>query len=187
VRFYRQPPIYFIGWLSEEPPHWGEHWGNDWDQHRHGWDKWDHRVHQKPAPLPLYQRQYSGDSYPRQVEQQHELHYRNYRYQSRDPLVQQRHQQQSVQRAPTYQGNSTAARTQLPKSEGTKSQGSTTITTQHAKQPVQEHKQQPKTEEIQHEQQMQRSQDRESRPQGNDAARESNRGQGRDQEHGRDR
>ncbi|MFZ2160937.1 MAG: hypothetical protein WAW02_01850 [Sideroxyarcus sp.] len=92
VRYFRRPPAYFYGWRIDAPPRWGDHWGHDWERHRKGWDKWNHGVRHKPAPLPLYQRQYSGESYPRQVEQQHELHRRNYRYQPRDPVVRQRQQ-----------------------------------------------------------------------------------------------
>lgn len=101
VRFYLSPPVFFLGWYFDEPPHWGEHWGHDWERHRRGWDRWDRRIHVKPAPLPTYQRQYSADRYPRQFEQQHELEQKNYRYRARDPFVQQRRPQ--VQRAPSPQ------------------------------------------------------------------------------------
>lgn len=99
VRYYRVPPGYFYGWRPDAPPRWGEYWGRDWEQHRRGWDKWDRRSAPAPAPLPVYQRQYSGDRYP-QVEQQQSLHSRNYRYQPRDPVVRQQYQGQAVQRAP---------------------------------------------------------------------------------------
>ena len=52
-----------------------------------------------PAPLPSYQRQYSGNRYPH-VEQQQALQSRNYRYQPRDTVVQQHYQTQRVQSAP---------------------------------------------------------------------------------------
>ena len=55
----------FAGWRSDAPPRWGEHWGNDWEQHRSGWDQWNRSSAPAPAPLPVYQRQYSGDRYPR--------------------------------------------------------------------------------------------------------------------------
>lgn len=99
VRYYRSPPVFFFGWISSEPPHWGEHWGHDWEQHRHGWDKWDHRIHVKPAPLPVYQREYSGDRYPRQEQQQLELQQKHYHYQPRFPLIQHPHQE-PLQSAP---------------------------------------------------------------------------------------
>jgi hypothetical protein len=197
VRYYVQPPIYFQVWWIEEPPHWGEHWGHDWEQHRHGWNTWDRNVHQKPAPLPLYQRQYSGDRYPRQVEQQHELHYRNYRYQARDPLVQQRHRQEAVQggpvqreiqrapqergsmpqdiqrSAPRQQGDSTAPRTPTPQRSGVKELAP--VSPKQERPAVQYRRQQPQPDAGQREQQIQRSpgetrqQDRGTRQQGSES------------------
>ncbi|HMA31328.1 MAG TPA: hypothetical protein VKT00_05885 [Casimicrobiaceae bacterium] len=87
VRYYRQPPAYFHGWSSNEPPHWGAYWGNDWEQHRRGWDEWNRRAAPRPAPLPVYQRHYSGNGYPG-VEQQRQLESRNYRYAPRDAFAQ---------------------------------------------------------------------------------------------------
>jgi len=94
VRYYRVPPPYFRGWHADAPPRWDEHWGHDWAQQRRGWDQWDHRSVPPRAPLPTYQRQYSGDRYPHQVEQQQALRNQNYRYQPRDPEVRQHYQQQ---------------------------------------------------------------------------------------------
>jgi len=99
VRYYRDPPAYFYGWRREAPPRWGDHWGNDWEQHRRGWDHWNRRSAPAPAPLPVYQRKYSGDRYP-QAEQQREMHQQNYRYQPRDVMVRQHDQAPAVQRAP---------------------------------------------------------------------------------------
>ena len=93
VRYYRNPPAYFHGWQRDAPPRWGEHWGNEWAQQRSGWDRWNRRAAPAPAPLPVYQRQYSGNRYP-QVEQQQALHSRNYRYQPRDAAAPQHSQQQ---------------------------------------------------------------------------------------------
>jgi len=87
VRYYRMPPAYFIGWQFDTAPRWGDHWGRDWNQRKSGWDRWDHRSIPSPAPLPTYQRNYSGDRYPRQVERQKELRQKNYGFQSRDPVV----------------------------------------------------------------------------------------------------
>ena len=100
VRYYRHPPAYFRGWRPDAPPRWGQHWGRGWEQHRRGWDKWQRGSAPARAPLPTYQRQYSGDRYPRQVEQQHSLHRQNYRYQPRDRAVRQHFQQQERQRTP---------------------------------------------------------------------------------------
>lgn len=99
VRYYRDPPAYFRSWRSDAPPRWGEHWGNEWEQRRSGWDRWNRSSAPAPAPLPVYQRQYSGDRYPR-VEQQQALHSQNYRYEPRDPVVRQHYKEQAAQTAP---------------------------------------------------------------------------------------
>lgn len=103
VRYYLHPPAYFTGWRLSSPPRWGSHWGHDWEQHRRGWDKWDRRSAPPPAPRPSYQRQYSGNHYPQQVERQQELHQQNYRYQPRDPVVQRRYQERTAPRTPAQQ------------------------------------------------------------------------------------
>ncbi|MBN8778191.1 MULTISPECIES: hypothetical protein [unclassified Thiobacillus] len=89
VRYYRQPPPYFRDWRADAPPHWGDHWGHEWERRRSGWDHWDPRSAPAPAPLPAYQRNYSGDRYPRAVEQQHTIRSEYYRYQPREPVTQQ--------------------------------------------------------------------------------------------------
>ena len=101
VRYYRQPPVYFGGWRRNAPPRWGQHWGREWEQRRGGWDRWRRGSVPAPAPLPVYQRQYTGDRYPRQVEQQQRLRNEHYRYQPRDKAVRQHFQQQNAQRATT--------------------------------------------------------------------------------------
>jgi hypothetical protein len=99
VRYYRRAPVYFHGWRADAPPRWGEHWGNAWAQQRSGWDRWNHNAAPPPAPLPSYQRQYSGNRYPR-VEQQPVLNSQYYRHQPKDAAVQQHYQQQGVQGRP---------------------------------------------------------------------------------------
>ena len=99
VRYYRQPPAYFHGWAGNAPPRWGEHWGNAWERRRHGWDTWSRSAVPRPAPLPVYQRQYSGNRYPG-VEQQQALQRQNYRYQPQAAVVQHHVQPQPVQSAP---------------------------------------------------------------------------------------
>jgi hypothetical protein len=86
VRYYRSPPVYFRGWRADAPPRWGEHWGNDWQQRRDGWDRRDRSRPPPPAPLPIYQRKFPQERYP-QAEQQPQVHEKNYRYQPRDPVV----------------------------------------------------------------------------------------------------
>ena len=99
VRYYRAPPVYFRGWRSDAPPRWGQHWGNEWQQQRNGWDRWQRNAAPAPAPLPNYQRAYTGDRYPR-AEQQDALRNQKYRYQPRDAEVRQRFQTPTVQQTP---------------------------------------------------------------------------------------
>lgn len=99
VRYYRVPPPYFRGWRPDAPPRWSEHWGQEWDQRRSGWDRWNRGAAPVPAPLPIYQRRYPGNSYPH-AEQQPSLHDRNYRYQPRDAVVRQHYEEQAVKRVP---------------------------------------------------------------------------------------
>jgi hypothetical protein len=94
VLYYRHPPTYFGGWQRDAPPRWGDHWGHDWERQRGGWDRWDRRSAPAPAPLPVYQRQYSGNRYPQQAEQQHELRTQNYRHEPADTAVKKVYQEQ---------------------------------------------------------------------------------------------
>jgi hypothetical protein len=93
VRYYRQPPPYFRGWRDDRPPRWGQHWGHDWERRHHGWDRWDRRQAPRPAPLPHYQRQYSGDRYPRDPEQLRSIQSEHYRYRPREAVTRQHFQQ----------------------------------------------------------------------------------------------
>ncbi|MGA8863091.1 MAG: hypothetical protein WBM09_02085 [Gallionella sp.] len=97
VRYYRMPPPYFRGWRADAPPQWGQRWGRDWDQRHGGWDKWDRRTTPRAAPLPSYQRRFTGDSYPRVPEVQHSIQSRKYQYQPREQTTQQYYQQQKQQ------------------------------------------------------------------------------------------
>ena len=98
VRYYRQPPSRFRAWQPNTPPRWGDYWGRNWEQSRSGWDRRDRRDVPAPAPLPNYQRQYSRDQYPRQMEQQREINQERYRYQPRDPIVQRQYQERYEKR-----------------------------------------------------------------------------------------
>ena len=86
VRYYRAAPTTFRSWRAEAPPHWHEHWGGSWASRRAGWDRWDVRSAPAPAPLPVYQREYSRDRYPR-LEQQVAIQSRSYRYEPRDKVT----------------------------------------------------------------------------------------------------
>ena len=81
VRYYERPPQYFSGWQSDQAPRWNDHWGRSWAQRRSDWNRPQQAASIAPAPLPDYQRQYSGKDYPR-GDQQKVLQQQNYRYHS---------------------------------------------------------------------------------------------------------
>jgi len=93
VRYYRQPPPYFRGWHTDTSPRWEERWGRDWERRHIAPDQWSQRSAPEPAPIPGYQRQYSGERYPREDERQHSIRNENYRYQPREPITQERFKQ----------------------------------------------------------------------------------------------
>jgi len=118
VRYYRHPPAYFRGWRPDAPPRWGEHWGRDWEQRRAGWDRWNRAAVPKPAPLPTYQRRYSGDRYPR-ADEQHALNNRNYSYRPRDTMVRDhvRPQVQAASAPPAQERGGKDARERAPRAQ----------------------------------------------------------------------
>ncbi|PKO73116.1 MAG: hypothetical protein CVU23_04395 [Betaproteobacteria bacterium HGW-Betaproteobacteria-17] len=202
VRYYRQPPSYFRGWRPDAPPRWSNHWGRNWEQHRSGWDKWDRRAAPAAAPLPAYQRQYSGDRYPRQVEQQRQLQQERYRYQPRDPVVRQHYQaldqgraapgapmQQNRSGAPEdrnfrQQDGPGAPRSPSPQRGGEDVQRSAPVSTREGGMNVRERS--PQQESDPRRQQAPRSQGRDERTQGRDAIRERGRDQAQDRDRNRD-
>lgn len=124
VRYYRQPPAYFSRWAAYSPPRWEERWGSSWAQQRIGWDRWDRNAVPAAAPLPLYQRNYSGSRYPRVVEQQVTLQRQQYSYRPRDTVVQQYYRQQGVQATQSAQSAQSAASVspgQLKRQQGAQS------------------------------------------------------------------
>lgn len=100
VRYYLLPPVYFRGWHHAAPPRWGHHWGRGWEEKRRGWDRWNHNKVPARAPVPSYQREYTGDRYPKKVEQQKELHNRSYQYQPRDKAVREQWKRYPAQKEP---------------------------------------------------------------------------------------
>ena len=98
VRYYREPPSFFRGWALNAPPRWGQHWGARWEERHRGWDHWNRSAVPAPAPLPTYQRSYTGNRYPRNVEEQRTLETRNYHYQPHDRFAQQHVQGNAPQR-----------------------------------------------------------------------------------------
>lgn len=96
VRYYRHPPPYFHDWRPDRPPRWDEHWGREWVEKRSGWDRWDRRSAPPAAPLPYYQRQYSGERYPHGPETQQTIRREHYRYQPREPVSREHYQKQPL-------------------------------------------------------------------------------------------
>jgi len=216
VRYYRAPPVYFRGWVVDAPPRWGEHWGGTWQQQRSGWDRWNRSAAPAPAPLPVYQRQYSGDRYPR-VEQQQTLRTQNYRYQPNDAVVRQHYQEQAAQRAPAVaqpaqkgaspersrgpqdnqranqpapqqQGGSAPQRSQTPQKGGEDVQRSAPTQAAPQRPAVQDKGQQSQQRADPREQQAPRSSpEKGSVPQGKGASQEQRRGQDKDRDKGEDR
>ena len=93
VRYYHARPAFFeSGWAHDAPPHWGTYWGASWSQRHSGWDRWDRHSAPAPAPLPLYQKSYSGSSYP-SVQQQAVIQTKSYSYQPRESITKTRFQE----------------------------------------------------------------------------------------------
>ncbi len=134
VAYYRRPPVYFKVWGRNSPPHWGEHWGASWERRRSGWDHWDRASVPAPAPLPAYQRQYSGSRYPR-LEQQQVLQTQNYRYQPRDAEVRQQYQARTAQVAPPATGSNVIRNPEPVATAPTPPQQTRQATAQHQKPP----------------------------------------------------
>jgi hypothetical protein len=116
VRYYHHPPAYFHGWAQDMPPRWGDHWGNDWQRERSGWDQWNRNSAPAPAPLPTYQREYSKDRYP-SYEQQRTLQSKNYHFQPHDPVVQRHYQQYVTLKAPAPNQQRSPERQQAPQQQ----------------------------------------------------------------------
>jgi len=177
VRYYRQPPVYFREWRPTEPPRWGQHWGRDWEKNRRGWERWNRSSVPRRAPLPVYQRQYTGERYP-QPERQHELRSQKYRYQPRDRAVRE-HVKYKVERresAPVKRENrqEPAMRAPQQRDEHRSAPQQQVAPPQHQQQAPPQHREERSPKVQKHEQ----------RPQERDMRGESNRGHGREQ--GRD-
>ena len=184
VRYYRQPPVYFRGWRSNKPPRWGQHWGHEWEHRRRGWDRWNRSSAPRPAPLPVYQRQYTGDRYPH-IEQQHTIRTQQYRYQPRDKVIQQ-HFKQVEQKvpAPAQRGRQEATPARSPGQNDQRQQN-------EQKQQREQKQQIDQRQQQQKQQQAPKVQEREQKPQDRGESQEPNQGRGqgqnRDDERGRGR
>lgn len=119
VRYYRLPPPYFRGWRVDAPPRWQEHWGRDWQDRRSGWERRDRHAPPPPrAPLPAYQKHYSGDRYPGELERQRTIRTERYRYQPREEFTRRYDEQRS--RGP---GQQPRGESQQPRGEGPRPHG----------------------------------------------------------------
>ena len=96
VRYYRARPTYFSSWAVDAPPRWDAHWGATWSERRAGWDRWSRSSVPAAAPLPTYQRAYSGTRYP-QFDEQITLQSQRYTYRPRDTVVRERYEQLRAQ------------------------------------------------------------------------------------------
>ncbi|MBX3665377.1 MAG: hypothetical protein KF834_06805 [Burkholderiales bacterium] len=114
VRYYVNPPVYFHGWYVDAAPHWHLYWGPRWTRYRPGWDHWDRRIVYAPAPLPLYQRHYTGNRYPR-GEYRHVIHREHYRYRPHDTALRERSRRQHE--APQAHARPDSRRAPPPQSE----------------------------------------------------------------------
>jgi len=178
VRYYRQPPHYFRGWQPNAPPRWGQHWGHEWERRHSGWNRWNKASAPRRAPLPTYQRHYSGDRYPR-AEQQHTLRNKSYRYQPRDKAVRQHLQRHGDQADPR-------ARSQQPRGENVQRSAPTHVAPQQRPSAPQEQRRQPGATQ-QRERQAPRVQEREQRSHDRGESHDSGRGQGQDKDDERGR
>jgi hypothetical protein len=90
VRYYAAPPPYFRHWRADTPPRWGDRWGRDWVRDHPHWDRPDRRPPPPPAPLPSYQRGYSGPHYPADPRAQESIRGQQYRYVPQDRYARER-------------------------------------------------------------------------------------------------
>jgi len=182
VRYYRQPPAYFRGWRQDEPPRWDRHWGPEWEQHRKGWDSWKRSSAPRRAPLPVYQRKYSGDRYPR-AEQQHELRTQQYRYQPQSKAAREYYNQQ-VRHGSTVPAQREGR--EAPQGRNPRPQDSQRSQPQYQT-PQQQRGTSHQDQEYRRDQQTNRPQDREQRPQYRGESQEPNRGHGQNKDEDRGR
>ena len=191
VSYYRQPPPYFRGWRSNAPPRWNEHWGRSWEQRRGGWDRWNRSAVPRRAPLPVYQRQYAGDRYPR-GEQQHRLHNKSYRYQPRDKVVRQHLQQVNKRSSEPPRGRQERPQVRSPKQRENHQRPAPVQAAPRQRGPSHEQRQQPPAQREQrapqgYEQQRVPEQQRGREQKSQDKGHEQDRGRGQGNDRGQDK
>jgi len=188
VRYYRSPPVYFGGWRPDAPPRWGERWGNDWERRHGNWDRWDRASAPPIAPLPVYQRQYTGERYPR-VEQQQALRTQNYRYQPREPVARQHFQAPAARGEPTppRRGSIDSTPDRTPAPPDSRRPAPPRDRPQPAAPAAPDARQQPPQGGAEPEQRPTRPVPNSGPPQGREPSREPGRGQGQDKDKDKDK
>ena len=185
VRYYHARPSFFINtWAYDAPPHWGDHWGSSWESRHSGWDRWNRTSAPAAAPLPTYQRQYSGSRYP-SVQQQAAIQTKSYSYTPRDNVARQRFEARRTEaRAAPQQTQPQAQRTQQARAElnrqraqEARAQPQRQERTQQAQAPRQEPRAE-RPQQAQRPQQAERQQQHENRGQ----EKEKDKGKGHDKE-----
>jgi hypothetical protein len=89
VRYYRVRPSFFLSdWSYDSAPRWDSYWGRSWSSRRSGWDHWNRASAPAAAPLPTYQRSYSGSRYPSNTSQQQTITSRSYSYRPHEAVAQ---------------------------------------------------------------------------------------------------
>jgi hypothetical protein len=169
VRYYRHAPAYFHGWSVNDAPRWGDHWGQEWQQRRGDWNQWNRNSAPAPAPLPTYQRQYSGNRYP-QGAQQAVIETRDYRYQPKDQVAQQHFEYRRTEaRSAPQQPQATQSQRPQPQAAQTQHAQAQHTQPQYTQQPAPQHQEQQA---APHEQRAPQAREQGNKEQGRDRASE---------------
>jgi hypothetical protein len=96
IRYYHRPSHYWRGWNVNRSPRWADHWGRDWQSRHNQVFRGAQRPSYARAPLPDYQRGYNHGNYPRAVQQQSELHSRNYGYRPQEHVVREQYDRRGI-------------------------------------------------------------------------------------------
>ncbi len=126
VAYFRNRPPQFRGWQADALPRWGQLWGKEWERGRPGWDRWDRSTAPAPAPLPFFQRRFTGKSYP-QLAEQGALSRRHYPYPMQETVAPRDEVKQGVQsvstQSPGVPGKVESRKKRLPDMSRLRQQG----------------------------------------------------------------
>lgn len=195
VRYYHARPAYFSGWAYDAPPRWGVHYGSSWESRRAGWDRWNRASAPAPAPLPTYQRSYSGSRYPVNTAQQAQIQTQNYSYAPREQVSRTRFAEQRTQASTVVPAQRAVVPAQARTQQHNRQQAQETRQAARAQQaPVAQQRQQQAQRQQERVQQSQQAQvQRQERQQQAQVQRQErqqqheNRGQGQERGKGHDR